>query len=344
MQSCAIGGDRVVCLTRWQTWITGYSGERTLERDTNDEVPEVRSNTCSQACARREELSPATGVPRARMAAREAACDSNEVSQRSPQLVIHSADNWVSFRLMCRAEQWRGLRMMPTFPLPSLKFRTAGFPQYGFKAGVSAFLFQRIPRVGRFASVLRAPRFPPRIPVLCRGTLCAGAPPFERPLPLYPRALAPVRVLLSRSILTYPAPSVPLAGTSRFHRLAAYPTKIPAAEPRKQRHDRRDADLILTLLAEDRFPAIWLPSKEEGDSYLRTLLVQGAHHILGPFGQDSDLRRWGLKLAERGGKNAKKRAVVAVARKLSVLLHKLWVSGEVYEPLRNNRKVMAAVA
>jgi transposase len=83
---------------------------------------------------------------------------------------------------------------------------------------------------------------------------------------------------------------------------------------------------------------------KEGDRYLRTLLVQGAHYILGPFGQDSDLRRWGLKLGERGGKNAKKRAVVAVARKLAVLLHKLWVSGEVYEPLRNNRKVMAAVA
>ena len=64
--------------------------------------------------------------------------------------------------------------------------------------------------------------------------------------------------------------------------------------------------------------------------YLRTLLVQGAHYILGPFGEDSDLRRWGKKLAERGGKNAKKRAVVAVARKLAVLLHRLWVSGEVY--------------
>ena len=75
---------------------------------------------------------------------------------------------------------------------------------------------------------------------------------------------------------------------------------------------------------------------KEGDRYLRTLMVQGAHYILGPFGQDSDLRRWGLKLCERGGSNAKKRAVVAVARKLSVLLHKLWVSGEVYEPLRNN--------
>jgi transposase len=72
--------------------------------------------------------------------------------------------------------------------------------------------------------------------------------------------------------------------------------------------------------------------------------LQGAHYILGPFGQDSDLRRWGLKLAERGGKNAKKRASVAVARKLTVLLHKLWVSGEVYEPLRNNHKVVSAVA
>ena len=70
---------------------------------------------------------------------------------------------------------------------------------------------------------------------------------------------------------------------------------------------------------------------KEGDRYLRTLMVQGKHDILGPFGQDSDLRRWGRKLAERGGKIAKKRAVVAV--KLAVLLHKLWVSEEVYEPL-----------
>jgi transposase len=84
--------------------------------------------------------------------------------------------------------------------------------------------------------------------------------------------------------------------------------------------------------------------RKEGDRCLRTLMVQGAHYLLGPFGQDSDLRRWGLKLAERGGKNAKKRAVVAVARKLAVLLHKLWVSGEVYEPLRNNHKVVSAVA
>jgi len=74
---------------------------------------------------------------------------------------------------------------------------------------------------------------------------------------------------------------------------------------------------------------------KEGDEMLRRLLVSGAHYILGPFGSDSDLRRHGGKIASRGGKNAKKRAVVAVARKLAVLLHSLWISGEVYEPLRN---------
>ena len=70
-----------------------------------------------------------------------------------------------------------------------------------------------------------------------------------------------------------------------------------------------------------------------GDRMLRKLLVGSAHYILGPFGPDTDLRRFGMKLCQRGGKNAKKRAAVAVARKLAVLLHRLWASGEVYEPL-----------
>jgi len=83
---------------------------------------------------------------------------------------------------------------------------------------------------------------------------------------------------------------------------------------------------------------------KEGDAYMRKLLVQCAHHILGPFGADSDLRSWGLELAAHGGKNAKKRALVAVARKLAVLLHKLWLTGEVYEPLhvRKASKTTAA--
>ena len=83
---------------------------------------------------------------------------------------------------------------------------------------------------------------------------------------------------------------------------------------------------------------------KEGDQYLRKLLVQGAHYVLGWRGPDTDLRRWGLKLAARGGKNAKKRAIVAVARKLGILLHRLWVTGEVYEPLRNSQARARAAA
>ncbi|NIR31975.1 MAG: IS110 family transposase [Gammaproteobacteria bacterium] len=71
-----------------------------------------------------------------------------------------------------------------------------------------------------------------------------------------------------------------------------------------------------------------------GDGYLRRLLVTAAHHILGPRGKDCDLRRWGLELARRGGKAGKKRAVVALARKLAVVLLALWRSGEPYEPFR----------
>jgi transposase len=67
-----------------------------------------------------------------------------------------------------------------------------------------------------------------------------------------------------------------------------------------------------------------------GDGYARTLLVQCAHCILQRNGKDTALRRWGLSLCERGGSNAKKRAIVAVARKLAVLLHKLWSSGQSY--------------
>ena len=70
-----------------------------------------------------------------------------------------------------------------------------------------------------------------------------------------------------------------------------------------------------------------------GDKLVRRLLVSAGQYILGPFGTDSDLRRYGEAIAKRGGKNAKKRAVVAVARKLAVLLHRLWITGAPYEPL-----------
>ena len=90
---------------------------------------------------------------------------------------------------------------------------------------------------------------------------------------------------------------------------------------------------------------------KEGDVYLRRLLVQAAQRILSLAAPDTDLKRWGLKLAQvkssktrQSSKRAKKRAVVAVARKLAVLLHRLWVTGEVYEPLRNNSRTMAMAA
>ena len=122
---------------------------------------------------------------------------------------------------------------------------------------------------------------------------------------------------------------------------------------------------VLTLENPDRFvksrdvgPYLRLVPKQEdsgesqpqlgiskaGDTMMHRLLVGSAHYILGPFGPDTDLRRYGLRLCERGGKNAKKRAAVAVARKLAVLLHCLWVSGEVYEPLRQDMSATIAPA
>jgi transposase len=72
-----------------------------------------------------------------------------------------------------------------------------------------------------------------------------------------------------------------------------------------------------------------------GDCDLRRLLVNAAHYILGPFGEDCDLRRWGRRIASRGGKTAKKKAVIAVARKLAILLHRLWRRSELYDPFYN---------
>jgi transposase len=80
-----------------------------------------------------------------------------------------------------------------------------------------------------------------------------------------------------------------------------------------------------------------------GDDFLRRLLVGCAQYIVGPFGPECDLQRFGQKLATRGGKNAKRRAVVAVARKLAVLLHRLWVTGAEYDPdYRKNAEKKAA--
>ncbi len=90
--------------------------------------------------------------------------------------------------------------------------------------------------------------------------------------------------------------------------------------PRRDQSGARDPQLRIT---------------KQGDPFVRRLLIQCARYILGPFGKDCALRRYGLRIAERGGKHAKKRAAVAVARKLAVLLHHLWLTAEAYEPLYN---------
>jgi transposase len=111
---------------------------------------------------------------------------------------------------------------------------------------------------------------------------------------------------------------------------------LTVADPQRFQHSR-DVGCYLGMRPRRRQSGRSNPQlsiTKEGDGYMRCLLVQSAHSILRRGGLDSDLRRWGQKLAARGGKAAKKRAVIAVARKLAVLLHHLWVCGEVYEPLR----------
>jgi transposase len=88
--------------------------------------------------------------------------------------------------------------------------------------------------------------------------------------------------------------------------------------PRQNQSGKRDPQLRIT---------------KAGDGRLRSLLVECAHHLLRKNTPDCMLKRWGLRLCERGGKNSRKRALVAVARKLGVLLHKLWVTGAEYDPL-----------
>jgi transposase len=104
----------------------------------------------------------------------------------------------------------------------------------------------------------------------------------------------------------------------------------------KERFERsRDVGCYLGLRPRrsqsgDRDPQLGIT--KAGNVYLRSLLIECAGHILRPQGKDSSLRQWGLHLASRGGKQARNKAVVAVARKLAVLLHRIWITQEPYVP------------
>ncbi|MEO8619416.1 MAG: IS110 family transposase [bacterium] len=105
-------------------------------------------------------------------------------------------------------------------------------------------------------------------------------------------------------------------------------------DPRRFHHSRSAGAYfgLVPRLDESSASSPQLRISKAGDELGRRLLVNAAHYILGPFGPDCTLRRFGTAIAQRGGKNAKKRAVIAVARKLAVLLHRLWVSDTPYDP------------
>lgn len=136
---------------------------------------------------------------------------------------------------------------------------------------------------------------------------------------------------------TYPATEV-LRQVSGVGALTSLTFVLTVADPARFRRSR-DIGPYLGLVPRqddsgDRVSQ--LPITKAGDANLRRLLVGSAQYILGPLAPKSSLRSYGERLAQRGGKNAKKRAVVAVARKLGILLHRLWITGEVYEALRND--------
>jgi hypothetical protein len=130
-----------------------------------------------------------------------------------------------------RIEARTGLRMMPTFPRSPLSFRTAGFPRYGWKAGMSGGAFPSITRLsllpaftGRYLVCVRRSCTSWSASVIPHsvGPRTRSCTALEGGSPSAPGALALVRVMLSRPVITYSAPSAPPAGTSRFHRMAAY--------------------------------------------------------------------------------------------------------------------------
>jgi len=134
---------------------------------------------------------------------------------------------------------------------------------------------------------------------------------------------------------------VPGVGT-----LTALAFVLTVDDPHRFRHSRTlGAYLGLTpRLAQSGEQRPELGLSKAGDPHVRRLLVQCAHYILGPFGRDSELRQWGLKLAGTGSTQRKKQAVAAVARKLAVLLHYLWVSGATYDPFHQETQRRRAEA
>jgi hypothetical protein len=174
-----------------------------------------------------------------------------------------------------RVRWWRGsgLRMVPTFPPPPLSFRTAGFPQYGWKVGLSGSAFPHVAQVKpapgmpcasrRFASTLRALRCPTLRPALCRNKCARWRSALRGVVSSTPEVFAPVWVLLSQPINAYLTLSVPLPGTFRFRRRAVY-TGCPrcAGAPR-----RPASGSVLSLYVPSRHAVLYGHGESIGCTY-----------------------------------------------------------------------------
>jgi transposase len=195
--------------------------------------------------------------------------------------------------------------------------------------GVVKALGARLPACSAEAFHRKAPAAVPRVlrpaldPVLAQlAQVTAQLRTYDRQLAQLGRSAYPeteaLRQVTGVGPVTALAYVLILEDPTRFPRSRAVGAYL-GLQPRRRQSGERDPQLRIT---------------KAGDPFLRRLLVQAAQYLLGPHGPDCDLRRHGERIAGRGGKNAKKRAVIAVARKLAVLLHHLWVTGEVYVPLR----------
>lgn len=195
--------------------------------------------------------------------------------------------------------------------------------------GLAKALGARLPRCNTeaFARRMAEPDYAtlfPGMPELCAavGMLTTQVAALDRVITQVARARYPVTQQLRQVAGVGPITAlgfvVTLEDPTRFRRSRDVGAYV-GLRPRRYQSGTRDPALHIS---------------KAGDPFLRRTLVQAAQHILGPHGPDTALRRFGLRVVARGGRSARKRAVIAVARKLAVLLHRLWVSGERYEPLR----------
>jgi transposase len=188
--------------------------------------------------------------------------------------------------------------------------------------------------VGSRLSACSTPSFPQRV----RGELPAGVRPALEPLlatltHLNAQIRQYDRTLARAAHERYPE-------TTRLHAvkgvgpLTALCYVLTLEDPHRFRRSRAVAAYLGLCPRQhdsgERQPQLRIT--KAGDAMTRRLLVSAAHYILGPFGPDTALRRWGLELVARGGRFPKQRAVVAVARKLAGLLHSLWVHDQRYVP------------